>query len=86
MGMIGMLASAVASSVWLLCAALVLRRGGETAGMMRVGLAVAGVPLVGAITYLLGPLLGLGALALGTILLCLHRLPRWRGRPLTRQE
>jgi hypothetical protein len=59
----------VAAALWLL-AALVLRwQGGLVAARLRLGLALAGVPLLGLLTWHAGPWPGTLGLLLGVLLL-----------------
>lgn len=70
-----------ASALWLVAALLVTSRHAmPLAGPARVALVVTGVPLLGWITYDLGPLPGLGGLLIGAAVLMRCRLPRLTGR------
>lgn len=70
-----------ASALWLVAAVLVTaRQAMALAGLARLALVVTGVPLVGWITYALGPLAGLGGLLIGAAVLLRCRLPRLTAR------
>lgn len=69
-----------AGLIWLLGAALVLRRQYQPhAGLARLMLVLTGVPLLGLATYQFGPLAGVAGLLIGAGVLLKCRLPRFGG-------
>lgn len=61
--------------LWMAAGLMILRLTPRQAALARVSLVAVGIPLLGLATLSLGPLTGLAGLALGTLVLTLHRLP-----------
>lgn len=59
----------VAAALWLLAAMVLRWRVGLVAARLRLGLALAGVPLLGLLTWQAGPWPGTLGLLLGVVLL-----------------
>ena len=74
-----MVFAAAACGLWMVLAALLFRGGRCPSNPLRLALALSGVPLLGVVTYLQGPLVGLFALACGTLVLSRQHLPRLFG-------
>lgn len=65
--------------VWLVLAARSLRAKPAPSRLLQALLVICGVPLLGVVTYQHGPFIGLIALAVATVMLGLHYLPRLTG-------
>jgi hypothetical protein len=65
-----------AAALWLLAAVLLRWRAGPVAVRLRLGLALAGVPLLGLLTWQAGPWPGTLGLLLGVLLLPRAPAPR----------
>lgn len=70
-----MLMTLFAMVLWLAAALACRRLPAGLATAARVGLTVAGIPMLGAVTLAHGPLPGLAGLVMGTALLLLMPLP-----------
>lgn len=57
------------AALWLMLALATRLRGGDAAFVLRIGLAMAGVPLLGLLTWQTGPVPGTLGLLLGALLL-----------------
>jgi len=70
-----MVLTAGAALIWLAVGVAACTLLADRARTLRLGLVVAGIPLLGLLTLHLGPLAGLAGLGLGTGVLVLHRVP-----------
>lgn len=70
--------SVFAIALWVIACLAVARARPSQAYGLRLVLLICGVPLLGLITWLQGPVLGLIGLVAGTLALTVHRLPTLR--------
>lgn len=73
-----MVLSSVGVALWMGAAVLSGRFAPEGATTLRLWLVAIGIPLLGYMTYAHGPLIGLGGLVAGLLVLGLQSLPKLR--------
>lgn len=76
-----MVLTSVGVALWMGAAVLSGRFAPEGATTLRLWLVAIGIPLLGFLTYQHGPLVGLGGLVAGLVVLGLQSLPKLRHAP-----